>query len=114
MTKQPEALRLADALTTPYAEVNREAALAQPEQDVDYWIKQHTEARQAELELRRELEALKAERNWVGLTRDEVDTYHVGGMFNSEWEIYKRVEAKLKVYCTRVELTPVKAPASRT
>jgi hypothetical protein len=26
MTKQPEALRLADALTTPYTEVNREAA----------------------------------------------------------------------------------------
>ena len=27
MTKQPEALRLADALTTPYTEVNREAAV---------------------------------------------------------------------------------------
>ena len=26
MTKQPEALRLADALTAPYTEVNREAA----------------------------------------------------------------------------------------
>jgi hypothetical protein len=35
-------------------------------------------------------------REWVGLTRDEVDTYHVGGMFDSEWEIYKRVEAKMK------------------
>lgn len=33
----------------------------QPEQDVDYWIKQHTEARQAELELRRELEALRSQ-----------------------------------------------------
>jgi hypothetical protein len=36
-------------------------ALAQPEQDVDYWIKQHTEARQAELSTRRELEVLKAQ-----------------------------------------------------
>ena len=35
-------------------------------------------------------------REWVGLTRDEADTYHAGGMFDSEWEIYKRVEAKLK------------------
>jgi hypothetical protein len=26
MNKQPEALRLADALTTPYTEINREAA----------------------------------------------------------------------------------------
>jgi hypothetical protein len=26
MTKQPEALRIADALTTPYTEINREAA----------------------------------------------------------------------------------------
>jgi hypothetical protein len=33
----------------------------QPEQDVDYWIKQHTEARQAELSTRRELEALKVQ-----------------------------------------------------
>lgn len=35
------------------------------EQDIDYWIKQHTEARQAELELRRELEALKTEQEPV-------------------------------------------------
>jgi len=40
--------------------------------------------------------AASPKREWVGLTRDEVDTYHEGGMFNCEWEIYKRVEAKLK------------------
>ena len=54
-------------------------ALAQPEQDIDYWIKQHTEARQAELELRRELEASQPEqappqREWVGLTDDEKES----------------------------------------
>ena len=46
----------------------------QPEQDIDYWIKQHTEARQAELELRRELEALKSEQE------------PVAWMYTSKWK----------------------------
>jgi len=45
----------------------------QPVQDVDYWIREATAARQAELALRRELEAQPAQREWVGLTDDEID-----------------------------------------
>jgi len=68
----------------------------QPTQDVDYWIREATAARQAELALRRELEALAqpaqdgkcklcvdgcaacdaraqpAQREWVGLTDEEI------------------------------------------
>jgi uncharacterized membrane protein len=49
------------------------AALAQPAQDVDYWIREATAARQAEMALRRELEAQPAQeqRKWVGLTDQE-------------------------------------------
>lgn len=36
-------------------------ALAQPEQDVDFWIRAATQARQAEMEMRREIDALKSQ-----------------------------------------------------
>ena len=39
-------------------------ALAQPAQDVDYWIREATAARQAEMALRRELEAQPAHEQW--------------------------------------------------
>jgi phage tail tape-measure protein len=38
-----------------------QAALAQPAQDVDYWIREATAARQAEMAMRRELEAQPAQ-----------------------------------------------------
>jgi hypothetical protein len=43
-----------------------------------------------------QLYAAPPKREWVGLTHGEADTYLAGGMFDSEWEIYKAVEAKLK------------------
>ena len=44
----------------------------QPVQDVDYWIREATAARQAEMALRRELDAQPAQREWVGLTDEEI------------------------------------------
>ena len=82
------------------------AALAQPAQEVDYWIREATAARQAEMAMRRELEAQPAQepvalvidgvlvksalpekytghlyttppqREWVGLTQKEVQEIH--------------------------------------
>jgi len=43
----------------------------QPTQDVDYWIREATAARQAEMAMRRELEAQPAQHKWVGLTVQE-------------------------------------------
>ena len=46
------------------ATVQEREALAQPAQDVDYWIREATAARQAEMALRRELEAQPAQEQW--------------------------------------------------
>jgi hypothetical protein len=59
---QRAALAEALALTSTTCEV-------QPEQDVAYWIRQHTAAQQAELELRRELEATERQ---VEILTDEL------------------------------------------
>jgi hypothetical protein len=45
---------------------------AQPAQDVDYWIREATAARQAEMAMRRELDAQPVQREWVGLTDEEI------------------------------------------
>lgn len=66
--------------------------LAQPEQDVDYWIKQHTEVRQAEFELRRELEALKAKQEPVEYQMRTRPTWEVTAW--SEWKKCSRESAE--------------------
>ena len=76
-------------------------ALAQPsdsvEQDIDYWIKQHTEARQAELGLRRELESLKAEQEPVGVIQ------HLDEL-NEQWT--KHLPIGTKLYTTPPKREP--------
>jgi hypothetical protein len=44
---------------------------AQPAQDVDYWIREATAARQAEMALRRELEAKPAQEALYGMNQDD-------------------------------------------
>jgi hypothetical protein len=51
--------------------INKATTSAQPAQDVDYWIREATAARQAEMAMRRELEAQPAQREWVGLTAED-------------------------------------------
>jgi hypothetical protein len=58
MSKQPEALRLANELTTPHMEVNREAA-AELRRLFELAQEQHTEIYGLRLEVRNLLEALK-------------------------------------------------------
>jgi hypothetical protein len=58
MSEQPEALRLANELTTPHMEVNREAA-AELRRLFELAQEQHTEIYGLRLEVRNLLEALK-------------------------------------------------------
>jgi len=57
----------------------------QPTQDLDYWIREATAARQAEMALRRELEAQPAHCPWVGLTDAEI---HGTPGYNETREMY--------------------------
>jgi hypothetical protein len=54
------------------ATVQGREALAQPAQDVDYWIREATAARQAEIAMRRELEAQPAQEPvaWADLLKE--------------------------------------------
>jgi hypothetical protein len=64
---------------------------AQPAQDVDYWIREATAARQAEIAMRRELEAQPAQREWVGLTEEDTK-----GFTSHEMTVVKYVSKVLQ------------------
>jgi len=64
---------------------------AQPVQDVDYWIREATAARQAEMAMRRELEAQPAQREWVGLTEEDTK-----GFTSHEMTVVKYVSKVLQ------------------
>jgi hypothetical protein len=68
-------------------------ALAQPAQDVDYWIREATAARQAEMAMRRELETQPAQeqRPWVGLTEEDTK-----GFTSHEMTVVKYVSKVLQ------------------
>jgi hypothetical protein len=69
-------------------------ARAQPAQDVDYWIREATAARQAEMAMRRELEAQPAQEPWANLTEQE--WLNLGCSSVEEVRIGLAIQAKLK------------------
>jgi hypothetical protein len=80
------------------------AAVAQPAQDVDYWIREATAARQAEMAMRRELEAQPAQEPvaWIGLTNEEIEAIYLQHhnqyceCESPNWGYERAIEAKLK------------------
>ena len=72
-----------------------EAQLAQPAQDVDYWIREATAARQAEMAMRRELEAQPVQEPQYEFLIDDL----------ADWKQY--VEADNAPYGLREHVTKV-------
>jgi hypothetical protein len=80
---------ISDAVTAP-----------QPAQDVDYWIREATAARQAEMAMRRELEAQPAqERQWIWLSDADIrETIDSICQYNGDYDEFlcKKIERKIK------------------
>jgi len=71
---------------------------AQPEQDVDYWIREATAARQAEMAMRRELEA-QPQRQWIWLSdADIAEVVDTTCQYTGSYEEYliKKAERKIR------------------
>ena len=68
----------------------------QPTQEVDYWIREATAARQAEMAMRRELEAQPAQREWVGLTDKEIKGLWVSRVSWTNNNFARAIEQLLK------------------
>jgi hypothetical protein len=73
-------------------------ARAKPAQDVDYWIREATAARQAEMAMRRELEA-QPQRQWIWLSdADIAEVVDTTCQYTGSYEEYliKKAERKIR------------------